>query len=119
MSSSRRKHFRETRKSRLRELKRSRTGVVGMVSSLAAALFFACAVVLSAVQSGAAGFEAGTLGLLGLVLACGGFALGILAIREPKVRPAAPRTAIALGCVLMLALVLFYVYGFLVQQGIF
>ena len=119
MSSSRRKHFRATRKSRLRDLKRSGTGILGMVSSLVAAVLFACAVVLSAVQSGAAGFEAGTLGLLGLVFSCGGFVLGILAIREPKVRPAAPRTAIALGCVLTLALVLFYLYGFLVQQGIF
>ena len=87
MANSRREYFRKTRKSRLRELKHSRTGWCGMVSAIAAAVLFVVSVALSFTAAGEAAFPAGTVSLIGLVLAAGAFVLGIMAVREPKIRP--------------------------------
>ena len=102
MANSRREYFRKTRKSRLRELKHSRTGWCGMVSAIAAAVLFVVSVALSFTAAGAAAFPARTVSLIGLVLAAG---------REPKIRPLPPRTALILGGILTVVLAALYISG--------
>ena len=111
MANSRREYFRKTRKSRLRELKHSRTGWCGMVSAIAAAVLFVVSVALSFTAAGEAAFPAGTVSLIGLVLAAGDFVLGIMAVREPKIRPLPPRTALILGGILTVVLAALYISG--------
>lgn len=111
MANSRRQHFRKTRKTRLRDLKHSKQGMLGMAASLAAAVLFAAAVTESFRQSGEAKFQVGSLGLIGLVLAIGALILGILGAREQKVRLAAPRTGIVLGAVMTVVFGGLYAYG--------
>ena len=108
MANSRREYFRKTRKSRLRELKHSRTGWCGMVSAIAAAVLFVVSVALSFTAAGEAAFPAGTVSLM---LAAGAFILGIMAVREPKIRPLPPRTALILGGILTVVLAALYISG--------
>ena len=53
----------------------------------------------------------GTVSLIGLVLAAGAFVLGIMAVREPKIRPLPPRTALILGGILTVVLAALYISG--------
>lgn len=111
MASSRRQYFRKTRKTRLRDLRHSKPGVIGMAASLAAAALFAVSVIWSFLDAGNARFQVGSLGLIGLVLAVGALVLGILGVREQKVRLAPPRTGIVLGAAMAVVLGGLYVYG--------
>ena len=110
MVNSRREYFRKTRKTRLRELKHSKTGWCGTTAALLAAALFIVSVVLSYVSAGD-DFLAGSFSLIGLVLAVGAFVLGIMAVREPKVRPIPPRTAIVLGGIMTVVLAGLYISG--------
>lgn len=111
MAKSRREYFRKTRKTRLRELKHSKTGWCGMAAALLAAALFVVSVVLSYTSAGDAGFPAGSVSLIGLVMAAGALVLGIMAVREPKIRPIPPRTAIILGGILTVVLAGLYISG--------
>lgn len=111
MANNRRKYFRRTRKSRMRELKQSPTGLLSLASALAAVVFFAASVVKSYQMSGEADFRVGSFGLIGFILALGAWILGALCLREKNVRPLPPKTGIILGVILTLALGGMYVYG--------
>lgn len=104
MANSRREHFRKNRASRLRELKRSRQGIIAMISAILALILFVMSVMKSFKEYGEGTFEVGSIGLIGLVCAAGALIMGILAIREPKVRLFAPRTGIILGAVMAIVL---------------
>ena len=111
MAKSRREYFRKTRKTRLRELKHTKTGWCGMAAALLAAVLFLVSVIVSFASSGDAGVLAGSVSLIGLVLAAGALVLGIMAVREPKIRPIPPRTAIILGGILTVVLAGLYISG--------
>lgn len=113
MANNRRKYFRRTRKSRMRELKQSPTGLLSLASALAAVIFFAVSVIRSYQASGEADFSVGSFGLIGLILALGAWILGALCLREKNVRPFPPKTGITLGVILTLALGGMYTYGFI------
>lgn len=81
------------------------------MSALAAAVLFVVSAVMSFSASGSAGFVAGSISLIGLVLAVGALVLGIMAVREPKVRPIPPRTAMILGGILTVVLAVLYISG--------
>lgn len=82
-----------------------------MAAALLAAVLFVISVVLSYRSAGDAGFPAGSVSLIGLVLAVGALVLGIMAVREPKVRPVPPRTAIILGGIMTVVLAGLYISG--------
>ena len=82
-----------------------------MMAAFLAAVLFIVSVVLSYTSAGDAGFPAGSVSLIGLVMAVGALVLGIMAVREPKVRPIPPRTAIALGGIMTVVLAGLYVSG--------
>lgn len=111
MANSRREYFRRTRKVRLRELKHSRQGIIAMIAAIAAAVLFVVSVMISYRQNGEGEYYVGSIGLIGLALAAGALILGILGIREPKVRPGAPRTGIVLGAVMTIVLGSLYAAG--------
>jgi len=112
MANRRREYFRKTRKTRIRDLKHSRTGWIGMLCAWTAAAVFIVSAVYSFFYAGDAGFQVGSTGLVGLVLAVGAFILGILAVREQKVRPVPPRISMILGAVLTAVFGGLYAYGF-------
>ena len=87
MASNRRKYFRRTRKTRMRDLKHSPTA------------------------SGEGGYKVGGLGLIGLILALGALLCGIFAVKEPKIRPLLPRLGIVFGAVLTVGLGGMYIFG--------
>lgn len=109
MANSRRKYFRKTRKTRLRDLKHSVQGLIGMGASAASAILFIGIVAASFRHAGDAAYAVGSLGLISLVLSAGALVLGIFAIREPKVRPLAPRVSIGLGAVMTVVLGCLYI----------
>ncbi|MCD8045401.1 MAG: hypothetical protein LUE90_01875 [Clostridiales bacterium] len=111
MASKRREYFRKTRKKRMRDLKHSVTGWTGMVSALLAAVLFAVSVGFSFCRGGEAEVLVGSVGLIALVLAAGALVLGILAVREEKVRPVPPRVSLALGIIMTALLGGLYTYG--------
>ncbi len=96
----------------MRDLKHSTPGWIGTASALASLGLFVGSVWRSFCRGGEAGVYAGSLGLLALVLAAGAVALGILALREGRVRPLPPRVSLGLGLVLTLGLIGLYAYGF-------
>ncbi|MCC8082139.1 MAG: hypothetical protein LIO80_09065 [Lachnospiraceae bacterium] len=112
MANRRRTYFRKTRKTRLRNLKHSKTGWIGMLCACAAAALFLVSVIYSFLHAGDAGFQVGSAGLIGMVLAVGSLVLGIFAIREQKVRPVPPRISLILGAVMTAMLGGLYTYGF-------
>ncbi|MCD7922225.1 MAG: DUF6142 family protein [Clostridiales bacterium] len=112
MANRRREHFRKTRKTRMRDLKHSKTGWIGMLCACAAAALFLVLIVYSFLHGGDAGFQVGSAGLIGMVLAVGALILGIFAIREQRVRPVPPRISIILGAVMTAVLGGLYTYGF-------
>ena len=111
MASKRKEHFRKTRKARMRDLKQSPTGILAMISVLIAAACFVISVVKSYQMAGEGDYIVGSFCLVGLVLAVGGWILGVLCMREENVRPIPPRTGIVLGVILTFALGGMYVYG--------
>ncbi len=111
MAKSRREYFRRTRKVRMRELKSSKTGWIGLACGLAAALLFLIVVILSYRRAGDALFYVGTVGLIGLVLAVGGLILGIMGVREEGVRPIPPRSSVVVGAGMTVLLAVLYFVG--------
>ena len=111
MANNRRKHFRQTRKSRMRDLRQSPTGLLSFACAVAAALFFGAAITVSYRMSGDGDFIVGSFGLVGFILALGAWVLGVLCMKEKNVRPLPPRTGIVLGVILTFALGGMYVYG--------
>ena len=67
MASNRRKYFRRTRKTRMRDLKHSPTGILSFCTAMAALAVFLTAVVQSFLASGEGGYKVGGLGLIGLI----------------------------------------------------
>ncbi|MCC8152367.1 MAG: hypothetical protein LIO96_13240 [Lachnospiraceae bacterium] len=104
MANSRKEYFRRTRKTRMRNLNHSVTGWIG-------AGLFCVSVGLSFYYGGEAEFFVGTAGLIALVLAAGALVLGILAVREEKVRPVPPRISLVLGLIMTVVLGGLYTYG--------
>ena len=107
MASNRRKYFRRTRKTRMRDLKHSPTGILSFCTAMAALAVFLTAVVQSFLASG----KVGGLGLIGLILALGALLCGIFAVKEPKIRPLPPRLGIVFGAVLTVGLGGMYIFG--------
>ena len=103
MASNRRKYFRRTRKTRMRDLKHSPTGILSFCTAMA--------VVQSFLASGEGGYKVGGLGLIGLILALGALLCGIFAVKEPKIRPLLPRLGIVFGAVLTVGLGGMYIFG--------
>ena len=95
----------------MRDLKHYKTGWCGMCCALTSLVLFTVCVVDSVMSSGEAQTMVGTVSLLGLVLAVGGFLLGIFGIREQKVRPIPPRTGLALGLIMTVVLGGLYIGG--------
>ncbi len=112
MASSRREYFRRTRKVRMRELSHSRPGWIGLICGLAAGVVFLIAVALSFQNEGEALFYVGSAGLIALILSLGGLILGIMGVREEKVRPVPPRISIVVGAAMSALLAGLYIYGF-------
>ncbi|MCD8150383.1 MAG: DUF6142 family protein [Clostridiales bacterium] len=112
MANSRKEYFRRTRKTRMRDLKHSVTGWIGAVAAICAAGLFCVSVGFSFYYGGEAEFFVGTAGLIALVLAAGALVLGILAVREEKVRPVPPRISLVLGVIMTVVLGGLYTYGF-------
>ena len=102
MASNRRKYFRRTRKTRMRDLKHSPTGILSFCTAMAALAVFLTAVVQSFLASGEGGYKVGGLG----ALLC-----GIFAVKEPKIRPLLPRLGIVFGAVLTVGLGGMYIFG--------
>ena len=111
MASNRRKYFRRTRKTRMRDLKHSPTGILSFCTAMAALAVFLTAVVQSFLASGEGGYKVGGLGLIGLILALGALLCGIFAVKEPKIRPLLPRLGIVFGAVLTVGLGGMYIFG--------
>ena len=111
MASNRRKYFRRTRKTRMRDLKNSPTGILSFCTAMAALAVFCTAVIQSFLASGEGGYKVGGLGLIGLILALGALICGIFAVKEPKIRPLPPRLGIVFGAVLTVGLGGMYIYG--------
>ena len=112
MAKNRREHFRKTRKSRMRDLKQSPTGVLSMVCALAAAGLVLAAVIVSYMADGSGQYLVGGLAGTGLVLAAGAFALGIFCKRTQEgIRPLPPNTGIRLGAVLSVFLIVVFIMG--------
>ena len=111
MASNRRKYFRRTRKTRMRDLKHSPTGILSFFISMTALVVFCTAVSQSFQVSGEGGYKVGGLGLVGLILALGALICGIFAVKEPKIRPLPPRLGIVFGAVLTVGLGGLYIYG--------
>ena len=111
MASNRRKYFRRTRKTRMRDLKHSPTGILSFFISMTALVVFCTAVSQSFRASGEGGYKVGGLGLVGLILALGALICGIFAVKEPKIRPLPPRLGIVFGAVLTVGLGGLYIYG--------
>ena len=101
MASNRRKYFRRTRKTRMRDLKHSPTGILSFCTAMAALAVFLTAVVQSFLASGEGGYKVGGLGLI----------CGIFAVKEPKIRPLLPRLGIVFGAVLTVGLGGMYIFG--------
>lgn len=76
MASNRRKYFRRTRKTRMRDLKYSPTGILSFFTAMAALAVFCTAVIQSFLASGEGGYKVGGLGLVGLILALGALICG-------------------------------------------
>ncbi|MCC8141904.1 MAG: hypothetical protein LIO56_05145 [Lachnospiraceae bacterium] len=112
MASSRREYFRRTRKVRMRESSPSVPGWIGLACGLASALLFLIVVILSFRHGGEAQVAVGTIGLIALILAIGGLALGIMGVLEEHVRPIPPRAALVVGAGMSVLLAVLYVYGF-------
>lgn len=112
MANNRRKYFRRTRKTRMRDLKQSPAGILSFCAAAAACAAFCAAVILSFRANGQAEVFVGGIGLVGLVLSAGAFACGILAVKEPKIRPLAPRCGLTMGAVMTAVFVCMYAYGF-------
>ena len=108
MASNRRKYFRRTRKTRMRDLKHSPTGILSFCTAMAALAVF---LVQSFLASGEGGYKVGGLGLIGLILALGALLCGIFAVKEPKIRPLLPRLGIVFGAVLTVGLGGMYIFG--------
>ena len=108
MASNRRKYFRRTRKTRMRDLKHSPTGILSFCTAMAALAVFLTAVVQSFLASGEGGYKVGGLGL---ILALGALLCGIFAVKEPKIRPLPPRLGIVFGAVLTVGLGGMYIFG--------
>lgn len=113
MANTRRKHFRQTRKSRMRDLKHSPTGFLSLASALAALVLLCASVVKSYQMSGEGDFYVGSFGLLGLVLALGAWVFGALCMKEKNVRPFPRKTGIILGVILTFVYGGMYVYGWI------
>lgn len=111
MASNRRKYFRRTRKTRMRDLKHSPTGILSFCTAMAALAVFLTAVVQSFLASGEGGYKVGGLGLIGLILALGALLCGIFAVKEPKIRPLLPRLGIVFGAVFTVGLGGMYIFG--------
>ena len=62
MASNRRKYFRRTRKTRMRDLKYSPTGILSFFTAMAALAVFCTAVIQSFLASGEGGYKVGGLG---------------------------------------------------------
>ncbi len=112
MARSRREYFRRTRKVRMRQLKHSVSGWIGLACGLAAVVLFLIAVILSYRHAGEAMFYVGSVGLFGLILSVGGLIMGIMGIREEDVRPLTPRIATAVGAGMTVLLAILYFCGF-------
>ena len=97
MASSRREYFRRTRKTRMRDLKHSPTGILSFCTAMAALAVFLTAVVQSFLASGEGGYKVGGMGLIGLILALGALLCGIFAVKEPN-QTAAPETWHCVRC---------------------
>ena len=108
MASNRRKYFRRTRKTRMRDLKHSPTGILSFCTAMAALAVFLTAVVQSFLASGEGGYNVGGIGL---ILALGAVLCGIFAVKEPKIRPLLPRLGIVFGAVLTVGLGGMYIFG--------
>lgn len=111
MASNRRKYFRRTRKTRMRDLKHSPTGILSFCMAMTALAVFVTAVVQSFLASGEGGYQVGGFGLAGLVFAAGALICGIFAVKEPKIRPVPPRIGIVFGAVLTVGLCGLYISG--------
>ena len=64
MASSRREYFRRTRKTRMRDLKNSPTGILSFCTAMAALAVFCTAVIQSWVAYGVGGFKVGGVGFI-------------------------------------------------------
>lgn len=111
MANNRRKYFRRTRRSRMRDLKHSRNGWIACTFGLIAVIFAVISVVQSFQKSGDAGYQVGSLGLFGLIFAAGALVIGILSMKEHNVRPMPRKTGVALGAVFTIVLGGMYIYG--------
>lgn len=111
MASNRRKYYQRTRKSRMRNRKRSKAGVLSVIFSLAAILFFVLCIGKSFLDGGEADLSIGIYGLIGLVLAAGGMMLGIFGMREQEVRTIAPKAGVTMGTLMTIALAGLYIAG--------
>ena len=113
MANKRKEYFRRTRKSRMRDLKPSPTGMISFVCALASVLCFLVSVIKSYQMAGNADFTVGSFCLVGLVLALGAWIMGVMSMKEKDIRPLPPRPGIVLGVILTFALGGMYVYGFI------
>ena len=98
MASNRRKYFRRTRKTRMRDLKHSPTGILSFCTAMAALAVFLTAVVQSFLASGEGGYKVGGLGLIGLILALGALLCGIFCSKRAKNQTAASETWHCVRC---------------------
>lgn len=111
MANNRRKYFRRTRRSRMRDLKHSKNGWIACVFGILAFIFAIVSIIRSFQHSGEAGFQVGSLGLFGLIFAAGALVIGILSMRERNVRPMPRKTGVILGAVFTVVLGGMYIYG--------
>ena len=111
MASNRREYYKQNKKRIKRELKNTLNGVLSACFGCVAAVLFLVAVGRSFGQAGAAGVLLGTLGLLGLICGAGGLVFGIIALREPNIRPALPRLGAIIGGICAVVFLVLYILG--------
>ena len=111
MASNRREYYKKNKKRIKRDLKNTFNGVLSACFGCVAVVLFLAAVGHSFGQAGAAGVLLGSLGLLGLVFGLGGLIFGVLALREPNVRPALPRLGSIAGGICTVVFVVLYIVG--------
>lgn len=111
MASNRREYYKQNRKRIKRELKNTLNGVLSACFGCGGVVLFIASVCRSFGQAGAAGVLLGSLGLLGLLCAAGGVAFGILALREPNIRPALPRLGVITGGICGAVFLILYIMG--------
>lgn len=111
MASNRREYYKHNKKRIKRELKNTLNGVLSACFGCVAVVLFLVAVGRSFGQAGAAGALLGTLGLIGLLCGAGGLVLGILALKEPNIRPALPRLGVITGGICTVVFVVLYIMG--------